>query len=86
MIRPLHMIRNNKSPGDEFQPISGLTVAELEDFARRMETDAGALASRSAAELEAAKLRHATQQAEVRTMQLQANGATRLASKMGRVL
>ena len=85
MIRPLSMILNNKSLSDVVQPITG-KVAELEDFARRKESEALALATRSASELEAAKSRYEVQQAEVRTLNMQAGEASRLAIKINKIL
>lgn len=85
MIRPLHMILNNKSLGDIVSPITG-KIAELEDFARRKASEADALATRSNEEQDAAKLRYQTQQAEVRTLRLQSSEATSIAAKLNKVL
>lgn len=85
MIRPLHFILNNKSLGDIVQPING-KVAELDDFARRKESQAAELATRSEAEFCAAQERYSNQQAEARTLRLQAGEATRLAAKINKSL
>lgn len=85
MIRPLHFILNNKSLGDIVQPITG-KVAELDDFARRKESEAAELATRSEAEFRAAQDRYSNQQAEASTLRLQAADASRLAGKINKIL
>ena len=85
MIRPLHFILNNKSLGDIVQPITG-KVAELDDFARRKVSEAEELATRSEAEFLAAQDRYSNQQAEARSLRLQAADASRLAGKINKIL
>lgn len=85
MIRPLHFILNHKSLGDIVQPIAG-KVAELEDFARRKESEAAELSTRSDVEYNAAQERYSNQQAESRSLRLQAADASRLAGKIYKIL
>lgn len=85
MIRPLHLILNGKTLADITAPIDG-KVAELEDFARRKETEAAALAHNSAAEFEAAKARFAQQQDIAGALVVEARTATRIADKLRKVV